>query len=336
MGVSCSCETKDDYRENKNNNYNPLAATQPQPIGYNPNLNKNEYQIMNKTTFEQTKKDAFLQGKILVALFGRMTDSKCKEVVPALVSFVLQKYPNQTCTVMIDCDNSQEILKDDISEQDKDFPWTKVYSNVDFMGVVYDRDETGLEKLIQEGIIKLSASKNNNNSANQMNELNNNNINNEIGNQEKSENNNKEKEEFINNDQPIEQKIDARQFNFESFFKGNHVNLKTSDDLKGAIEKSLAEQKVLFVNFSKEDELSEKIAASFELAAEKYSADIITAICNAVLYEEVVQSALEGGTTNISFPFIRTYVNGKMWEDCFGESKNLEMMLDYAIAAIVK
>ncbi len=101
MGVSCSCETKDDHRENKNNNYNPLAVTQPQPIGYNPNLNKNEYQIMNKTTFEQTKKDAVLQGRILVALFGRITDSRCKEYVPALVSFVLQKYPNQTCTILI-------------------------------------------------------------------------------------------------------------------------------------------------------------------------------------------------------------------------------------------
>jgi thiol-disulfide isomerase/thioredoxin len=385
--MSCSCETKDDQTKKPssipNGNPNNPQTNQTRAVTYNPHLANSEFQILNKTHFEQAKKDAGLQGKVLLAFFGRITDTKCKEMLPVLSRLITEKYATQACSLKIDCDNSPEIINEDVRELNKEYPWIKAYANLNFAGIVYEKDENGLETLIQQAIVLLSnsinvnnnnnnnyqsqnqanvAQNNNNNYQSQSNVAQNNNNNYQsqanvaqnyqsenqrnIPNVAQNNNNNGIVAQNNNNNESNNQEHQLKEskynddavvnYQFKSFFQGNYLNLQSVQDLNNAISKSLAEQKALFVNFSQEDQNSEKIASIFENVAQKYASNSISAICNAGMYREVVQSAFEGDSSNAFFPIIQAYTNGKKFDESQGQGEKLDEMLNNAIAAIVK
>jgi hypothetical protein len=312
MGMSCSCENKDDTKKPEGNaSQGGTQQVQNKPISYNPNLANSDFQIMNRGQLEQAKKDAGLAVKVLVILFGRITDSKCKEVIPGLNRLINEKYSTQSCSLKIDCDNSQEILKDDVTETSRQYPWIKVYANLTFIGIVFENDEVALEALIQQGIVALTNGNGNNNNNNaQVNQPN------EVPEQ--------------SNNVPI---VEPRVYKFSNFFQGSYTVLQSAQDLNDAISKSLAEKKVLLINFSLEDETGERFAPIFENAVNAHSVDVSAAICNASVNTEVVSAAK---FTSSSYPVVQTYTNGTRHQEAQGEQPDLETLISNAIASVIK
>ena len=306
MGVSCSCEMKDDDDNRKrpvnNNQGNSNNGNNFQEITFNPYFGKNEFQIINRSSLDQAKKDAKTQGKVLLLFFGRITCGNCKQMLPIFDRLVNEKYSTKTCFIKIDMDNSPEIVWDDVTDNNRQLPWIKAYTNMSFIGIAYELDDNGLDNLIQLAIDALSSNNQNDNQTNQ-----------------------------------IIPQFNQNKKGFEFLFRGSYLVLQSENDLKDAISKANLEYKALFLNFSKEDdETSAKMALLFDKVAGKYSSQAISAICNANQYVNVLQSAYKGDISKSEFPIIQTYSNGQKFEESTGDNQLLDEMLNTAIAAIVR